>query len=196
MACRARAGVRFELLPTIALALFGVTFVAEKIFLRGRRVKTNLDRGSLAAFDVSGVLSIPPGIVLGFTDYGRLWAFGQYAAAAGLGIMLAGTALRWAAIRALWSYFTVNVSIQAGQRVVKQGLYGLVRHPAYTGLLLRYLGFGLALANWLSAALVFLPLLFATLYRIRVEEKALREHFGEEYAAYANVTKRLVPGIY
>lgn len=71
-----------------------------------------------------------------------------------------------------------------------------MRHPAYTGLLLRYLGFGLAFANWLSAALIFLPLLCVTAYRIRVEEQALHEHFGEEYAAYAGATKRLVPGIY
>jgi protein-S-isoprenylcysteine O-methyltransferase Ste14 len=134
--------------------------------------------------------------VLGFTDYGRIRAFEPYVAAVGLALMVAGTALRWSAIRALWSYFTVNVSILEGQRVIKRGLYGVVRHPAYTGLLLRYFGFGLAFANWLSAALIFLPLLMATLYRIRVEEAALREHFGEEYAAYASVTKRLVPGIY
>jgi protein-S-isoprenylcysteine O-methyltransferase Ste14 len=190
--------MRFDLLPTLALAFYGVTFVAEKILLRGRRVRTkaDLDRGSLAAFDVSGVLSIPAGIVLGFTDYGRLAAFEPYVATAGLLLLVAGTALRWAAIRALWRYFTVNVSILEGQRVVRQGLYGMVRHPSYTGLLLRYLGFGLAFANWLSAALIFLPLLCATVYRIRVEEQALREHFGEEYAAYASVTKRLVPGIY
>ena len=188
--------MRFDLRPTLALAFYGVTFVAEKILLRGRRVKTRLDRGSLAAFDVSGALSIPAGIVLGFTDYGRLRAFEPYVAAAGLGLMFAGTALRWAAIRALWRYFTVNVSILEGQRVIRRGLYGVVRHPSYTGLLLRYLGFGLAFANWMSAALVFLPLLAATLYRIRVEEAALREHFGEEYAAYASATKRLVPGIY
>jgi protein-S-isoprenylcysteine O-methyltransferase Ste14 len=188
--------VRFDLLPTLALAFYCVTFVAEKILLRGRRVRTKLDRGSLAAFDVSGVLSIPAGIVLGFTDYGRVRTFEPYVAATGLALLVLGTTLRWAAIRALWSYFTVNVSILEGQRVIKRGLYGVVRHPAYTGLLLRYLGFGLAFANWLSAALVFLPLLCATVYRIRVEEDALREHFGEEYAAYASVTKRLLPGIY
>jgi protein-S-isoprenylcysteine O-methyltransferase Ste14 len=188
--------MRFDLLPMLALAFYCVTFVAEKILLRGRRVRTKLDRGSLAAFDVSGVLSVPAGIVLGFTDYGRVRAFEPYVAAVGLALLVAGTALRWAAIRALWSYFTVNVSILEGQRVIKRGLYGVVRHPSYTGLLLRYLGFGLAFANWLSAALVFLPLLCATVYRIRVEEDALREHFGEEYATYASATKRLVPGIY
>jgi protein-S-isoprenylcysteine O-methyltransferase Ste14 len=188
--------MRFDLLPTLAFAFYGATFVAEKVMLRGRRVRTRLDRGSLAAFDVSGVLSIPAGIVLGFTDYGRVRAFEPYVAAAGLVLMVAGTALRWAAIRELWKYFTVNVSILEGQRVIKRGLYGVVRHPSYTGLLVRYLGFGLAFDNWLSAALVFLPLFFATLYRVRVEEEALLEHFGEEYAAYASVTKRLVPGIY
>jgi protein-S-isoprenylcysteine O-methyltransferase Ste14 len=188
--------MRFDLLPALALALYCVTFVAEKVLLRGRRVKTKLDRGSLAAYDVSGALSVPAGIMLGFTDYGRVRAGEPYVAAAGLALMLAGTALRWAAIRALWSYFTVNVSILEGQRVVRGGPYRLVRHPSYTGLLLRYLGFGLALANWLSAALVFLPLLCATVYRMRVEEEALREHFGEEYEEYAGETKRLVPGIY
>jgi protein-S-isoprenylcysteine O-methyltransferase Ste14 len=188
--------MRFELLPTLALAFYCVTFVAEKILLRGRRVRTELDRGSLAAYDVSGALSVPAGIVLGFTDYGRVRVGEPYVAALGLALLAAGTALRWAAIRALWQYFTVNVSILEGQRVVRRGLYGVVRHPSYTGLLLRYLGLGLAFANWLSAALVFLPLLCATLYRIRVEEQALRAHFGEEYAAYASATKRLVPGIY
>jgi protein-S-isoprenylcysteine O-methyltransferase Ste14 len=188
--------MRFDPLPVFALALYCVTFVAEKILLRGRRVKTELDKGSLAAFDLSGALTIPAGIVIGFTDYGRVRAFEPYVSAAGIALMVAGTVLRWAAIRALWDYFTVNVSILEGQRVIRRGLYGLVRHPSYTGLLLRYLGFGLALANWLSAALVFLPLLAATVYRIRVEEEALGEHFGEEYAAYARATKRLVPGIY
>lgn len=188
--------MRLDLLPTLALLFYGVTFVAEKILLRGRRVRTKLDRGSLKAYDVSGALSIPLGIAVGFTDYGRVRASEAYVPAAGLVLLVAGTALRWAAIRALWSYFTVNVSILEGQRVVRRGLYGVVRHPSYAGLLLRYLGLGLAFANWLSAALVFLPLLAATVYRMRVEEEALGAHFGEEYAAYARATKRLVPGIY
>lgn len=190
--------MRFDTLPLCALAFYCATFVAEKILLRGRRVRTkvNWDRGSLALYNVTGALSVPAGIVLGFTDYGRMGAGGAYASAAGAALLVAGTALRWAAVRALWRYFTVNVSILEGQRVVRQGLYGVVRHPSYTGLLLRYLGFGLAFANWLSAALVFLPLLAATLYRIRVEEAALRAHFGEEYLDYARHTRRLVPGIY
>ena len=166
--------------------------------MRRRRVRTGADRdgGSYRLFDVTGALSIPAAVVLGFTEHGRVHAGEPYVMGAGLALLVAGTALRWTAIVTLWEYFTPNVSILEGHRVVRRGLYGVVRHPSYTGLLLRYLGFGLAFANWLSLALLFLPMLYTTLYRIRVEEEALREHFGEEYASYAGVTKRLVPGIY
>ena len=193
-----RCAMRFTFLPLLAVAIYGVTFVAEKILLRGRKVRTevNWDRGSLAAFDVSGVLTVPAGVVLGFTGFGRMRAGAGLVEAAGILLLVAGTTLRWAAVFTLGSYFTVNVTILEGQRVVRRGLYRFVRHPAYAGLLLRYLGFGLAFANWLSAALIFLPLLGATLYRIRVEEAALRERFGEEYLSYARATKRLIPGVY
>jgi protein-S-isoprenylcysteine O-methyltransferase Ste14 len=53
-----------------------------------------------------------------------------------------------------------------------------------------------ALANRMSVALVFLPLPGATLYRIRVEGRALTRHFGEEYTGYCRETRRLVPGVY
>ena len=190
--------MRFTFLPLLAVTIFGVTFVAEKALLRGRKVKTavNWDRGSLAAFDISGVLTVPAGIVLGFTDFGRMRAGETYVEALGILLLVAGTAVRWAAIFTLKSFFTVNVSILEGQRIVRHGVYRVIRHPSYTGLLLRYLGFGLAFANWLSAALIFLPLCAATLYRIRVEEAALRERFGEEYLSYTRATKRLIPGVY
>jgi len=36
----------------------------------------------------------------------------------------------------------------------------------------------------------------AVLYRIYVEEKALLETLGQDYAEYGDVTKRLIPGIF
>jgi protein-S-isoprenylcysteine O-methyltransferase Ste14 len=41
-----------------------------------------------------------------------------------------------------------------------------------------------------------LPTTAALLYRIHVEEIALNDAFGAEYAAYSQQTKRLIPGIY
>src|SRR5436305_10649168 len=128
--------MRFTFLPLLAFAVYGVTFVAEKVLLRGRKVKTdaNWDRGSLALFDISGVLSVPAGIILGFTDIGRMLAGAGVVAAAGIVLLVAGTTVRWAAIFTLRNFFTVNVTILEGQQIVRHGVYRFIRHPSYTGL--------------------------------------------------------------
>jgi protein-S-isoprenylcysteine O-methyltransferase Ste14 len=186
------------LLPSISTAAYAVTFVAEKVMLRGRKVsgRVNRDRRSLEVFKISGALTVPAGIILGFTETGRVRAGYVPASLIGLALMLCGTGLRWAAIRTLRRYFTVNVTILEDHRIVRRGLYRRLRHPSYAGLLLRYFGFGLSFSNWLSLALIFLPMLAAILYRIRVEEAALEHAFGDEYADYARATKRLIPGVY
>ena len=184
-----------SLLTTI---LFALTFVTEKILLRGRKKKSerDWDKSSLAVFDVSGVLSVPLGIILGFTDTGRIHQGYLLVSLSGIVLMLLGTALRWVAIFTLKRYFTVNVTILENHHIVKKGLYKHLRHPSYTGLLLRYLGLGLSYANWLSLALLFLPLLFSVLYRMRVEEAALLQTFGDEYEEYCRGVKRLIPRVY
>jgi protein-S-isoprenylcysteine O-methyltransferase Ste14 len=185
-------------LPLLTTILFALTFVAEKILLWGRRKKSekDWDKSSLAVFDVSGVLSVPLGIILAFTDTGRIHKSYFLVSLFGIMLMLLGTALRWTAIITLKRYFTVNVTILENHQIVKKGLYKHLRHPSYTGLLLRYLGLGLSYANWLSLALIFLPLLFSVLYRMRVEESALLQTFGNEYEEYSKEVKRLIPRVY
>lgn len=186
-------------LPIVATLLFSVTFVAEKILLWGHKAAKSgrdWDRSSLLVFDVSGVLSVPLGVAVGFTGFGRIDTGCALVSLCGDALMLCGTALRWRAILTLKNYFTVNVAILENHRIVRDGLYGYLRHPSYTGLLIRYFGFGLAYANCLSLALIFLPMLGAILYRIHVEEAALSEAFGDEYAEYRKATSRLIPKVY
>jgi protein-S-isoprenylcysteine O-methyltransferase Ste14 len=185
-------------LPLLTTILFALTFVAEKISLWGRKKKSerDWDKSSLAVFNVSGVLSVPLGIILGFTNTGRIHRCYLLVSLVGIVLLLLGTALRWAAVFTLKRYFTVNVTILENHQIVKKGLYKHLRHPSYTGLLLRYLGLGLSYANWLSLALIFLPLLLSVLYRIRVEESALVQTFGDEYEEYSKETKRLIPRVY
>jgi protein-S-isoprenylcysteine O-methyltransferase Ste14 len=114
----------------------------------------------------------------------------------GLCLIAVGTVLRWRAVRTLGRFFTVRVALQEGQRLVREGLYRKIRHPAYSGLSLAVAGLGLTFGNWLSAALLILPFLAALLYRIRVEEEALVARFGDEYREYQRKTKRLIPGIF
>jgi protein-S-isoprenylcysteine O-methyltransferase Ste14 len=90
----------------------------------------------------------------------------------------------------------VNVAIAADHRVVEAGPYRLLRHPSYTGALLAFLGLGICLDNWASLALLTLPTSVVFLWRMRIEEDALLETFGERYRDYMRRTRRLIPFIY
>ena len=110
--------------------------------------------------------------------------------------MLAGGVIRWTAILSLGRTFSVNVAIHDEQKLNHSGLYRFVRHPSYTGMMLSFLALGLAQNNWWACLCLLLPVTAALLYRIHVEEAALNEAFGAQYAAYSKQTKRLIPGIY
>jgi protein-S-isoprenylcysteine O-methyltransferase Ste14 len=43
---------------------------------------------------------------------------------------------------------------------------------------------------------IFVPILLAFIYRIRVEEAVLIQAFGDQYGQYMLKTSRLLPGIY
>jgi protein-S-isoprenylcysteine O-methyltransferase Ste14 len=114
-----------------------------------------------------------------------------------LGVMLfaAGGALRIWPVFVLGDRFSGLVAIQHGHTLVTSGVYGVIRHPSYLGLLVNSLGWGLAFRSGvgvLLTALLILPLLA----RIRAEERLLHKQFGDEYGAYCARTSRLVPGLY
>jgi protein-S-isoprenylcysteine O-methyltransferase len=114
----------------------------------------------------------------------------------GLAILILGLALRWYAILYLGRFFTVNVIVVSDQRVIDTGPYRYIRHPSYTGVLLAFIGIGVALANLASIVLIIVPVTAVFLYRIRVEEAALTQGLGEAYRSYMQRTKRLVPFVY
>jgi protein-S-isoprenylcysteine O-methyltransferase Ste14 len=111
-------------------------------------------------------------------------------------LLMTALAIRWTAVFTLGQAFSANVAIRESQRILRSGLYGVVRHPSYLGLLLVFVAIGIHSRNWISFALAVLPTTAALFYRIHVEEQALREAFGDEYAQYSRVTKRLVPGVW
>jgi protein-S-isoprenylcysteine O-methyltransferase Ste14 len=114
----------------------------------------------------------------------------------GLGLMLAGMGIRYMAITTLGKFFTVDVSISDDHKLVTSGLYKYIRHPAYTGSLMTFFGFGLSMNNWVSLIIIFIPVLLAFLFRIKIEESALLSQAGIEYSEYRKHTWRLIPWIY
>ncbi|SIQ06996.1 Protein-S-isoprenylcysteine O-methyltransferase Ste14 [Chryseobacterium sp. RU37D] len=114
----------------------------------------------------------------------------------GEAFILIGIIVRLIIIRSLGKYFTVDVTIKQDHKMKKEGFYRYMRHPSYTFSLLTSLGLGLYLNNWLSLILAFIPPFIAFSYRIKIEEKALIEQFGDEYLEYRRKTKKLIPFVY
>ncbi|MGA2049974.1 MAG: isoprenylcysteine carboxylmethyltransferase family protein [Terracidiphilus sp.] len=113
-----------------------------------------------------------------------------------IGIFIPGLGVRAVAVISLGRAFSANVAVRAGQRLKRSGLYALVRHPSYLGLELILLACALHSRTWACFAAAFVPPTLAVLYRIHVEETALRRAFGAEYEDYSRNTKRLIPGVY
>ena len=114
----------------------------------------------------------------------------------GMVLMCAGIAIRQWAVALLGELFTTDVRVHPGQSVVERGPYRWVRHPSYAGLILTFVGIGLALGNW--AALMVLALLHTAglVVRIRFEERALLDGLGEPYRRFAASRPHLFPGVW
>ena len=115
---------------------------------------------------------------------GSAWRCSPSAAGCGCG--------RWSA---LGDRFSGLVAIQPGHRLVTDGVYRLIRHPSYLGLLIGSLGWSFAFRSGLGiivTALTLPPLLA----RVNAEERLLQAHFGAEYDAYRARTWRMIPGLW
>ena len=178
-----------------AFAIFGIVhWISEMVILQKTGPSRAEDRGSFRVLRIVLPLSwvvAAVGIRIPQPTFGGAALF-----YCGMTLMVLGQLLRWWSVATLGRFFTVNVSIMTGHRVVDTGPYRFVRHPSYTAILLIYLGAGLCLGN--AVSLVGLTVLagLALLNRIRVEEQVLQSALGDDYRAYMQRTRRLIPGIY
>jgi protein-S-isoprenylcysteine O-methyltransferase Ste14 len=150
------------------------------------------DRGSGALVILTVFISISIAFAFGYAGVGMLpdWIFYL-----GIFLMLFGVIVRQWAIAILGRFFSLTVQIAEDHKVVEKGPYRLVRHPSYTGVLITFIGLGLAVQSWgaLLVLLVVFSLSFG--YRMWVEERTLLSELGQDYASYMKRTKRLIPFI-
>lgn len=118
------------------------------------------------------------------------------ASACGLAMIVLGMLVRGWAIATLRKYFTVNVTVRDDHRLIRVGPYRFVRHPSYTGALLSFYGFALAVQNVWAALIIIVPITYAFFVRMRVEEAVLRTAFPDDYPVYERETRRLIPFVY
>jgi protein-S-isoprenylcysteine O-methyltransferase Ste14 len=112
-----------------------------------------------------------------------------------IGLVMFATSLivRNVAIRTLGRFWSLQVEIRSEHQLVREGIYNVVRHPAYAAITLEVLSIPLTVNAWwtlLFAALTYVPLL---LLRLRYEERALVGKFGDAYRVYQREVGALVP---
>jgi protein-S-isoprenylcysteine O-methyltransferase Ste14 len=182
----------FVALTVVTLALTVAALFTEGNLSRGEREDRN-NRWVIAAFAVLGLLSawLPA-----FCDSRNIWTFGGDGVRwTGVALFTAGGVLRLWPVFVLGRRFSGLVAIQKDHLLVTDGIYSVIRHPSYLGLLVGVVGWALAFrsgAGLLLAALTVIPVVG----RIRAEEALLRSQFGESYDAWCARTSRLVPGLY
>lgn len=109
-------------------------------------------------------------------------------------LILIGAFLGIAGAKALGRNRTPFPKPRPGSELVRDGVFGLVRHPLYASLI--HLGFGWALLwqSWITAALS-LAMTAHLLQKAHLEEAWLRERFPG-YEAYASCVKRFIPWLW
>jgi len=113
----------------------------------------------------------------------------------GIGILLAlcGITIRFLARRGLGKQYSVHIETSDTHKIVTSGIYKVVRHPAYLGLVCLFIGIPLIEGSWGGTILAAAGGIPAILYRIWIEEKSLSEWFGEQYQTYKKRSWRLIP---
>jgi protein-S-isoprenylcysteine O-methyltransferase Ste14 len=77
-------------------------------------------------------------------------------------------------------------------KLLNAGIYAQVRHPRYLGVMLG--GIGIAcIANYQTAWVIMAALVPVTYLLTVVEERELRDRFGEQYTRYAEKVPRIIP---
>ena len=110
-------------------------------------------------------------------------------------IMVAGLVLRSWSFVTLGRFFTWNVEVKPGQKIIRTGPYRFLRHPSYTGALMMFVASGVLLRSWVAALFAAIALVLAFKRRVRHEERLLKETFPD-YDAYAARTGGLFPRLF
>jgi protein-S-isoprenylcysteine O-methyltransferase Ste14 len=182
----------------VAFVVIGAYLVLDLLTVQTRtNLRAGRDRGTFGLIQVTQFVGLALAVAAAwFVPATAIAGSRWWPVLAGAALTLAGTLLRQWAIRTLGRFFTPQIQISSEQRVVTGGPYRFVRHPSYTAVLLAYLGIGLILGNWLSAACLLVVPAVGYVRRISVEEAELSAALGDAYRTYARGRRRLVPGMW
>jgi protein-S-isoprenylcysteine O-methyltransferase Ste14 len=196
-AVRPREGLSLTIPLDIVVGIWALLEVRIRLRSSLNRRGVRLERGRLLVVFGAIYAGVAGGFLVAEKVHAAAIAEGRWPLfVLGMVLICAGIAIRQWAVALLGELFTVDVRVHPGQSVVERGPYRWVRHPSYAGLILTFVGIGLALENW--AALIVLAVVptLGLVVRIRFEERALLDGLGEPYRRFAATRPHLFPGVW
>jgi len=114
-------------------------------------------------------------------------------AIAGFVIAAAGIALTLGAQMSMGDSWRIGVDPTEHTDLVTTGIFGIVRNPIFTAMMLASVGLALLVPNWWSLAAVVVLLVGLEVQVRRVEEPYLQSKHGPAYEQYLHTTGRFLP---
>ncbi len=188
-------GWLFMLLLFAPMFVAGLAMLWKRPALLSRRLNAReTERAQRGVIAASGLMFASAFIVAGLNHRFRWLAVPRWLSAAGAVVFLAAYLL-YAEVLRENEYLSRTVEVQAGQKVVDTGLYGVVRHPMYAATILLFLSMPLVLGSPISLLIMLIyPVLIVR--RIKNEEQVLQRGLAN-YADYmARVKYRLIPFVW
>lgn len=184
---------------TLGILLFSWVLFGLAVALRPRGAAPAVrarDRRSLLAILVQGLgfglvwgVRRPFGAsFLPLGDLGPLFLFLVTGALA-----LSAAALAVAAVRTLGKQWSLTAQVVEAHALIITGPYAVVRHPIYTAMFGLLLATGMTLSSWQALGIGAACFIGGTLWRIRMEERLLRQAFGAAYDRYAANVPAFLP---
>lgn len=190
-----RQGWLFMVILFVPMFLAGIVMMAKAPELLRKRLNAKETQGGQGiVIRLSGLMFLA-GFILAGLSFRFSWLplpdWVTYIAAA---VFLAAY-LMYAEVLRENAYLSRTIEVQAGQKVIDTGLYGIVRHPMYSATVLLFLSMPLVLGSVLSFGVFLLyPILIS--FRIRGEEKLLEAELPGYREYKQTVRYKLIPFVW
>ena len=113
----------------------------------------------------------------------------------GISFIIIGIGLAGYAVVSLKSNLKPSPRPRVGGSLITTGLYSIVRHPAYSGIVIAALGYSLWKNDAIRCVLTVALLIFFD-FKSKIEEKWLEKTYSEYRNYKKQVAKKFIPWIY
>lgn len=144
------------------------------------------DMGQLILLVVFLVVWITDSVVFKYSTFLTQYISNYIRVPIALIVLVISGLLAWAGLKIVFG------EIREEPQVITTGVFSIVRHPIYLGLILLYLGFILLSLSLLSTLVWFIIIIFYYIIS-RYEEKLLTQRFGSVYEEYKKKVPMLFP---